>query len=207
MDNIKKQHWETIYQTKQPNEVSWTQDVPATSLEFLHRLDPPKTAKIIDIGGGDSKLVDHLVEEGYTDVTVLDISEAAINRAKSRLGDQAHKVKWVVSDVLDFHPREKYDVWHDRAAFHFQTSPETVQAYLHIAEEAVKGKMIVATFSTDGPKKCSGLEIKQYNEHSMSHLFEQAHFRKLGCKREDHLTPSGSVQNFVFCSFSKEMSA
>lgn len=199
-----QQHWETIYRTKQPNEVSWTQDVPTTSLDFLHQFNPAKTAKIIDIGGGDSRLVDHLVKEGFTDVTVLDISEAAIERAKSRLGDKAANVKWIVSDVLDFHPSEKYDVWHDRAAFHFQTSPEAVSEYLHIAEDAVKGKMIVATFSTDGPKKCSGLEIKQYNEDSMAHLFEEAHFKILECKREDHLTPSGSVQNFVFCSFEKE---
>jgi uncharacterized UPF0146 family protein len=202
-NNTRRQHWETIYQTKQPHEVSWTQDVPATSLEFLHRFELPKSAKIIDVGGGDSKLVDYLLEEGYSDVTVLDISEAAIERAKARLGDNARRVKWVVSDVLDFHPKEKYDIWHDRAAFHFQTSPEMVEAYLQITEEAVKDKMIVATFSTEGPKKCSGLEIQQYNEETMPHLFEAAHFQKLGCKREDHLTPSGSVQNFVFCSFQK----
>ena len=127
MENLAlQQHWESIYRTKQPNEVSWTQDVPTTSLDFLHRFHPAKTAKIIDIGGGDSKLVDHLIEEGFTDVTVLDISEAAIERAKSRLGDKAANVKWIVSDVLDFHPSEKYDVWHDRAAFHFQTAPEAV---------------------------------------------------------------------------------
>ena len=204
MQRQSQNHWETIYRTKQPNEVSWTQDVPTTSLEFIHQFNTPKNAKIIDVGGGDSKLVDHLLDEGYQDVTVLDISEAAIDRAKARLGKRSQQVNWIISDVLNFHPKVKYDLWHDRAAFHFQTSPETVYAYLHIAEEAVAGKMIVATFSTDGPKKCSGLEIKQYNEDSLGHLFEQAHFHKLGCKREDHLTPSGGVQNFVFCSFEKD---
>lgn len=203
MNTSAQQHWESIYTTKQPSEVSWTQEVPTASLQFIHSFDLPKSAKIIDVGGGDSKLVDHLLNEGYKDITVLDISEAAIERAKSRLGDRADQVKWVVSDVLDFHPTESYDLWHDRAAFHFQTSTEHIQSYLQVAEKAANGKMIVATFSTDGPTKCSGLAIKQYNEDSMGQLFEQAHFQKLDCKREDHLTPSGGVQNFVFCSFEK----
>jgi trans-aconitate methyltransferase len=199
-----QQHWETIYTSKQPNEVSWTQDVPAPSLQFIHTFNLPKTAKIIDVGGGDSKLVDHLLNEGFEDITVLDISAAAIERAKIRLGDMANQVKWLVSDVLEFHPTESYDLWHDRAAFHFQTSTENIQAYLQVAEKAANGKMIVATFSTDGPTKCSGLVIKQYDETTMTNLFEQNGFQKLDCKREDHLTPFGNVQNFVFCSFQKK---
>ena len=203
MDKNLKQHWETIYKTKQPNEVSWTQEVPSASIAFIHKFQPPKSAKIIDIGGGDSKLVDNLVAEGFSNVTVLDISEAAIDRAKLRLGVHANKVNWVVSDILDFNPVEKYDVWHDRAAFHFQTDSTQINHYLHIVKNAVAGKVIIGTFSVDGPTKCSGLEIKQYDEVSMKEKFESASFKNIECKREDHITPSGVVQNFVFCSFEK----
>jgi trans-aconitate methyltransferase len=204
MDNILKQHWENIYQTKQPNEVSWTQEVPTVSLEFVHQFKVPKNAKIIDIGGGDSKLVDWLLSEGYTEVSVLDISEAAIQRAKERLGVTADKVTWIVSDILDFHPTVKYDLWHDRAAFHFQTNPEHINQYLAIVKEAVDGMVIIGTFSPDGPTKCSGLEIKQYDENSMKVKFEQNQFKNVECKRDDHITPAGIVQNFVFCSFLKD---
>jgi trans-aconitate methyltransferase len=196
-----KEHWETIYQTKQPNEVSWTQEVPAVSLEFIHKFSIPKTAKIIDIGGGDSKLVDFLLAEGYSNVSVLDISESAILRAKERLGRDANKVKWIVCDILDFRPKEKYDVWHDRAAFHFQTDTAQIEKYLQIVKKSVDGLVIVGTFSVDGPFKCSGLEIKQYDEQGMKEKFETSGFQNLACKREDHITPSGAVQNFVFCSF------
>lgn len=203
MNKSSQQHWESIYTSKQPNEVSWTQDIPTPSLQFIHGFNLPKSAKIIDVGGGDSKLVDHLLEEGYQNITVLDISEAAVERAKMRLGDRANQINWVVSDVLDFHPTESYDLWHDRAAFHFQTSTENIQAYLNVAQKAAKEKMIVATFSTDGPTKCSGLDIKQYDEATMTGLFEATGFKKLDCQREDHLTPFGKVQNFVFCSFER----
>jgi trans-aconitate methyltransferase len=196
-----KEHWDTIYQTKQPNEVSWTQEVPAVSLEFIHKFSIPKTAKIIDIGGGDSKLVDFLLAEGYSNVSVLDISESAILRAKERLGKDANKAKWIVCDILDFRPKEKYDVWHDRAAFHFQTDAAQIEKYLQIVKKSVDGLVIVGTFSVDGPFKCSGLEIKQYDEQGMKEKFETSGFQNLACKREDHITPSGAVQNFVFCSF------
>jgi trans-aconitate methyltransferase len=203
MNHHLKEHWDTIYQTKQPNEVSWTQEVPTVSLEFVHQFNIPKFAKIIDIGGGDSKLVDYLLKEGYTQVTVLDISEAAILRAKERLGLDAQKVTWIVSDILDFHPTLKYDLWHDRAAFHFQTDANQIQHYLQIVKEAVDGMVIIGTFSPDGPKKCSGLEIKQYDENGMKEKFEANSFKNVECKREDHITPAGVVQNFVFCSFMK----
>jgi len=196
-----KEHWDTIYKTKQPNEVSWTQEVPAVSLEFIHKFSIPKTAKIIDIGGGDSKLVDFLLAEGYSNVSVLDISESAILRAKERLGKDANKAKWIVRDILDFRPKEKYDVWHDRAAFHFQTDKAQIEKYLQIVKKSVDGLVIVGTFSVDGPFKCSGLEIKQYDELGMKEKFETSGFQNLACKREDHITPSGAVQNFVFCSF------
>ena len=203
MNENLKEHWEKIYQTKQPNEVSWTQEVPAISLEFIHKFKVPKNASIIDIGGGDSKLVDCLLAEGYTNVSVLDISKASINRAKQRLGADADKVKWIVSDILDFKPTEKYNLWHDRAAFHFQTDAEKIDKYLSIVKNAVDGMVIVGTFSVDGPKKCSGLDIQQYDEDSMKSKFEQSAFENVECKREDHITPTGAVQNFVFCSFIK----
>lgn len=201
-----KHHWETIYQTKRPDQVSWTQEVPVTSLHFIHQFSIPKDAKIIDIGGGDSKLVDYLLKEGYTHLSVLDISAAAIERAKERLGTDAEKVNWIVSDILDFHPTEKYDVWHDRAAFHFQTNAQSIRQYLDIVKQAVDGMVIVGTFSTEGPKKCSGLDIQQYDEDSMKQTFEHNAFRNVECKREDHITPAGVIQNFVFCSFMKEAS-
>ena len=204
MNENLKEHWETIYKTKQPNEVSWTQEVPAVSLEFIHKFNIPKSAKIIDIGGGDSKLVDFLLAEGYTDISVLDISEAAILRAKERLGKESYKVKWIVCDILDFMPVEKYDVWHDRAAFHFQTDADKIEMYLKIVKNAADGMVIIGTFSVDGPQKCSGLEIKQYDEDGMKEKFEKSDFKNIECKREDHFTPSGAVQNFVFCSFIKK---
>lgn len=201
-----KAHWEKIYNTKQPTEVSWTEDVPAVSLAFIHKFNLPKTAAIIDIGGGDSKLVDYLLEEGFVNVSVLDISQAAIERAKNRLGEQAQKVKWIVTDILDFKPTEKYDLWHDRAAFHFQTNPEKINKYLNIVQQAVNGMVIIGTFSVDGPKKCSGLNIQQYDENGMKQKLEQVNFKNIECKREDHITPSGAIQNFVFCSFFKQNS-
>lgn len=203
MEKDLKTHWETIYQTKTPQQVSWTQDKPGISLDFIHQFHIPKNARIIDIGGGDSKLVDHLLEEGYTDLTVLDISSAAIERAKQRLGDKASLVKWVTCDILEFKPDRKYDLWHDRAAFHFQTDPNKIEQYLSIVKQAVEGMVIVGTFSVDGPTKCSGLEIRQYDESSMKSIFERSSFKNIECKREDHLTPAGALQNFVFCSFIK----
>ena len=198
-----KEHWESIYKTKQPNEVSWTEQKPSVSLEFINKLKIPKTAKIIDIGGGDSKLVDFLLAQGYTDLSVLDISETAIIRAKERLGDKAKNVKWIISDILDFKPTEKYDLWHDRAAFHFQTEEADIDNYLNIIKNAVIGWSIIGTFSVDGPKNCSGLNISQYDEAGLKYLLEKSEFKFLESKRIDHTTPSGGVQNFIFCSFSK----
>jgi hypothetical protein len=199
-----KEHWETIYKTKQPNEVSWTQEVPTASLAYIHQFNVPKTAKIIDIGGGDSNLVDFLLAEGFTNLSVLDISEAAILKAQERLGAGASRVNWIVCDILEFKPKEKYDVWHDRAAFHFQTETAKIDTYLNIVKNAVDGMVIIGTFSTDGPTKCSGLEIQQYDEDGMKAKFIKSDFKNLECKREDHITPSGAVQNFVFCSFMKQ---
>jgi len=198
----RKQHWENIYGHKQPNEVSWTQEIPETSMKFIHSFNLPKTARIIDIGGGDSKLVDFLVEEGYKNVTVLDISEKALERAKTRLGNKADQVTWIASDILDFAPEGKYDLWHDRAAFHFLTTTAQVANYLNTAENAVVGHMVIGTFSKNGPLKCSGLPIKQYSEVKLQETLAKG-FEKIHCIIEDHTTPFGTTQNFLFCSFSK----
>lgn len=198
----RKDHWENIYQTKQLNEVSWYQPTPQTSLVFIQELNTPLSAKIIDVGGGDSFLVDHLLKLGYTNITVLDISEAAINRAKTRLGDSSKKVKWIITDITEFNPTEKYDVWHDRAAFHFLTKEDEVKKYLEIVQKSViiNGNLIIGTFSEQGPTKCSGIEIKQYSEESLIKLFEP-NFKKLNGKTVNHQTPFNTDQNFTFCTF------
>lgn len=199
---IAKEHWEKIYSTKQATEVSWFQQYPKTSMEFVELFDLPTNAAIIDIGGGDSNFVDALLDKGFKNVTVLDISANAIERAKSRLGDKANLVKWVVSDITDFKPDQQYDFWHDRAAFHFLTNEENVNTYIEIATSAIKpeGILILGTFSENGPKKCSGLDIKQYSEYTMSAKFEND-FKRIKCITEDHTTPFNTIQNFLFCSF------
>lgn len=202
MKNETKKHWETVYETKQPNEVSWTQAVPRTSLDFIHSFKLPKSAKIIDVGGGDSRLVDFLLDEGFECLTVLDISASALERAKSRLGDRGEKVNWVVSDVTDYDPQTVYDVWHDRATFHFLTTTEEIAAYIGIARKAVAGFLTIGTFSNAGPKKCSGLNIKQYSESELQRQLDGG-FEKIRCITEDHQTPFGNTQNFLFCSFKR----
>ena len=202
MENNRKNHWDTVYETKQPNEVSWTQENPKTSLNFIRETNLGKSAKIIDIGGGDSKLVDFLLEEGYENITVLDISEKALERAKKRLGKNAEKVSWIVSDITELKPETPYDIWHDRATFHFLTTAEQIKKYAEITENWVSKFLIIGAFSENGPKKCSGLDIKQYSEMEMVNQFSD-NFKKLKCITEDHLTPFETKQNFTFCAFEK----
>lgn len=200
----RKKHWENIYQTKELKDVSWFQAKPDTSLHFLKHFKIPKTAKIIDIGGGDSFLVDHLLALGYKDISVLDISAAALDKAKQRLGDQAQHVKWIIADAAHFKPTESYDFWHDRAAFHFLTKEEDISNYLETAQKHLsrKGVLVIGTFSKQGPEKCSGIDITQYSEDTMTQRLEKA-FEKIKCITVDHTTPSNSIQNFIFCSFRK----
>ena len=205
MKNLDRQkHWENIYHTKQLSDVSWYQPTPTTSLEFVKRFRIRKTAKIIDVGGGDSLFVDNLLEMGFRDITVLDISEAAINRAKLRLADKASQVKWIIADATEFIPIEKYDFWHDRAAFHFLTQENEVDAYIDNIQKGLsdKGFLVIGTFSEEGPKKCSGIEIRQYSETTMTAQLAKL-FKKIKCITVDHKTPFDTIQNFIFCSFKK----
>jgi len=198
-----KSHWDNVYQTKQPNEVSWTQGKPETSLRLISNCNLPKTARIIDVGGGDSTLVDCLLELGYTDLTVLDISDKAIEKAKVRLGESANKVKWIISDITEFQPTEKYAVWHDRATFHFLTEAIQIEKYQSLVQNYVSDYLIMATFSTTGPLKCSGLDIKQYTIADLESTFQNG-FQKVEGFYEDHKTPFETIQNFVFCRFKKK---
>jgi uncharacterized UPF0146 family protein len=202
MGNSIKKHWETVYETKNPDQVSWTQEIPKTSLNFIHSFGLDKKAKIIDIGGGDSKLVDFLLEEGFENITVLDISEKAIQKAQLRLGVKADKVNWIVSDITQFNPTTQYDVWHDRAAFHFLTSKVDINKYVEIVKKSVSKYIVIGTFSENGPQKCSGLEIKQYSQEEITKLF-QNDFQVIECFTEDHTTPFDTKQNFMYCSFKR----
>lgn len=203
-----KDHWNKIYSEKKPNEVSWTQEIPTTSLNFIEELNFSKDANIIDIGGGDSKLVDFLLMRGYQNITVLDISENAINRAKQRLGSHASKVKWIISDINEFVPSEKYDYWHDRAAFHFLTTANEIDHYYSLSISALNnnGLMTIGTFSENGPDKCSGLPIKKYNEETLTNTLLRG-FTKIKCEEEIHITPFNTSQAFLFCNFKKNITS
>ncbi len=204
MENKRKKHWENVYETKNSDQVSWTQEVPRTSLDFINSFDLAKAAKIIDIGGGESKLVDYLLDEGFENITVLDISAKALDKAKKRLGDKAEKINWVVSDITKFEPDTTYDVWHDRATFHFLTTTDQISKYINTARKSVNGYLTIGTFSENGPKKCSGLDVKQYSEESLITELKNG-FEKIRCITENHTTPFDTKQNFLFCSFKRQV--
>ncbi len=198
----KEDHWENIFGTKTPEEVSWTETYPKNSIAFIDALNLDTKLAVIDIGGGDSRLVDVLLEKGYKDISVLDISKKALQRAKKRLGDRSKKVSWIVSDVLDFKPTKKYALWHDRASFHFLTNPQEISRYKDIVNQWVNKHMVLGTFSKDGPLKCSGLAVNQYSCDSISKSFQE-HFNSLKCEYVTHQTPFKTEQKFVFSSFEK----
>ncbi len=204
MNKSLQKYWDTIYETKNPNQVSWTQEIPKTSLDFIHSFGLKKTAKIIDIGGGDSKLADYLLDEGFENITVLDISEKALEKAKQRLGNRAKKINWMVRDITEFEPTTTFDLWHDRATFHFLTKGDQIEKYVHTARKSVNGFLTIGTFSDNGPEKCSGLSIKQYSEETLIKELKNG-FDKLRCVTEDHSTPFGTTQNFLFCSFKRHL--
>ncbi len=201
-DKNRKAHWEKVYATKEAHEVSWTQELPATSLHFIHEFNLKHEDAIIDIGGGDSKFVDYLLEEGYTNISVLDISKHAIEKAKSRLGEKAKQVHWIISDINDFEPQQYYCCWHDRATFHFLNEVHEIEHYLGIARKAVRGYMAMGTFSDKGPDRCSMLKVHRYTENELAAQLSNG-FEKIHCVTEDHITPFQTVQNFLFCSFKR----
>lgn len=198
-----KNHWENVYETKNQDEVSWTQKIPQTSLDLIEEASKDKSSKIIDIGGGDSNLVDFLLEKGFENISVLDISAKALEKAKERLGAQAENVDWIATNITEFEPQTMYGIWHDRAAFHFLTTEEEIKKYAEIVKNAVSDTLIIGTFSVNGPQKCSGLPIVQYNEDDLKSIFSES-FELVKSFTEDHITPFNTVQNFIFCQFKKK---
>ena len=203
MQSEKREHWEKVYTTKTPDQVSWTQENPKTSLDYIKACKLPKDAEIIDIGGGDSLLVDSLLQENYSNISVLDISQHAIDKAKKRLGSLANSVTWIVSDIIDFKPNKKYAVWHDRAAFHFLTDEVEIDTYKDLVRQSAMSNLIIGTFSKEGPLKCSGLNISQYNSQDLSNCFGTT-FELVRAKTEDHITPFDTHQNFQFVHLKKK---
>ena len=198
-----KAHWESIYQTKNPDEVSWYQEKPKTSLNFIADASLDKDARIIDIGAGDSRLVDNLLALGFRNITALDVSSNALQMAKKRLGSKADAVSWIVSDLREFETNDKYDLWHDRAVLHFLTEEDDIRKYVEKVKQLLKpnGYLIISTFSKNGPKKCSGLDIKQYTEKSIKELFSG--FEHIKSFEEKHLTPWDASQIFISSVFRK----
>ncbi|MBI5006407.1 MAG: class I SAM-dependent methyltransferase [Nitrosomonadales bacterium] len=196
-----KEHWENVYSTKAADSVSWFQPRADLSLELIKSTGAARDAGIIDVGGGASRLVDDLVAEGYSDLTVLDLSGAALNAARKRLGKQEDDVRWIEADITEVDlPAKRYDVWHDRAVFHFLTDPADRAAYVRTVMRAVKpgGHVIVASFAEDGPEQCSGLPVMRYSPGELHDQFGEP-FELLSHCKELHRTPAGKVQPFVYC--------
>jgi len=195
-------HWETVYTTKGENQVSWFQESPAISLALIEATQVTKDAAIIDIGGGASRLADTLLHEGYRSIAVLDLSAHALEAAKTRIGPSSEKVDWIVADVTSWTPARTYDIWHDRAAFHFLTMPGDRAAYRDRLRSAVNtgGHVIIGTFALDGPEKCSGLPVQRYDGMSLSAELG-AEFELIETRAEIHRTPWDSTQSFQFSRF------
>jgi len=200
----RKKHWETVFQTKDTTKASWFQPIPETSLNLIDKLKLAKTAKIIDVGSGDSYLGNFLLKKGYSNITLLDISEKALDTIKKRLSDKAEKITFLADDVTDFSTSDTYDLWHDRAVFHFLTDETDIQKYVNNVSDKITsgGFLILGTFSNNGPDMCSGLKVQQYSENQLTKIFS-TRFEKIECFTENHQTPSGSGQNFLFCVFRK----
>lgn len=192
-------HWEDVWAERDPDEVSWYQAEPATSLALIRELEVPTSARIVDVGGGASRLVDHLLADGYANVTVLDVAEPALERVRDRLGTAAQRVDWIAADVLQADLEPGYDLWHDRAVFHFLTDPGDRARYVDRLERALApgGRAIVATFAPDGPERCSGLAVRRYDARKLGEELGEA-FALVGERREEHTTPWDTVQSFQY---------
>ena len=202
MDNIGPSHWQRVYAEKASSEVSWFQSVPTLSLEALERFGAAPGSSVIDIGGGTSTLVDALVDSGWEDITVLDIAPSALDQTRAWLGSVADRIDWVVADMTDWVPARVYDVWHDRAVFHFLVQPDQRAAYRQalLRGLAPNGLVLIATFAPDGPEKCSGLPIIRYDSEKLAAEMP-ASFELLETWRETHITPWGTSQAFCWCAF------
>ncbi len=198
-------HWQTVYQTRGERDVSWTQPSPEPSLGLIEKFAPGAGASIVDIGGGASRLVDALHERGYRSTTVLDLSEAALLSAKARLGAEADSVQWVAADVTKWQPPQAFDIWHDRAAFHFLVDPRDRDAYIARLYQGVKsgGHAIIATFALDGPEKCSGLPVQRYDHVALGEALGSA-FTLAHHQPHHHVTPWGAAQSFQFSVFRRK---
>lgn len=195
-------HWQNVYATKGEGEISWFQNSPAISLEMIRASNSDRAAAIIDIGGGASRLVDALLQDGYRDLAVLDLSAHALDAAKKRIGTAASAVDWIVADATIWQPAKTYDVWHDRAAFHFLTDPRDRAAYVERLRSAIAagGHVIIATFAPDGPEKCSGLPVQRHDSASLSGELGPE-FELVEARSETHETPWHSTQAFQFSRF------
>jgi len=201
-----REHWDGVYGQKRFDQVSWYAPHLGLSMRLIEQLCPQRETSIVDIGGGESTLVDDLVERGYTDLSVLDISETAIDFTKKRLGNSASTVAWHVGDITQYNFGEaRFDLWHDRAVFHFLTDSSDRTSYVDEVGRALKpgGVMIVATFGPDGPLKCSGLEVVRYSESLLKNEFARD-FELLGSETTEHQTPAGGTQQFLYCWFRKK---
>jgi ubiquinone/menaquinone biosynthesis C-methylase UbiE len=197
----REEHWENIYRTRSPTEVSWYQPEARLSLDLIRRVAPGLDSSILDVGGGASTLVDGLLRAGYRDITVLDLAATGLARAQDRLADRASQVKWIVGDVLSAPlPAASFAVWHDRAVFHFLTDARDRARYVEQARRIVRsgGYVIVASFGPEGPSRCSGLEVVRYSPQRLHAEFGST-FELLDSIREEHWTPTGSLQPFVYC--------
>ena len=199
-----KLHWEKIYDEKNEDEVSWFQKETNESIKMIQStgIDNPK---IIDVGSGRSKLLKNLIEIGYNHITYLDISESALEKSKEFLGEESKKVRWISKDVLSFMTDEKFDIWHDRAVFHFLNEENLIRKYIEIVEKNISesGHLIIGTFSENGPLKCSGLEVRRYSEKVIEKLFNRS-FKLIDSFYYDHVTPFNTTQNFLFSHFIKK---
>jgi 2-polyprenyl-3-methyl-5-hydroxy-6-metoxy-1,4-benzoquinol methylase len=200
----RQDHWQKVYSEKGEYQVSWFQEQPAVSLDLIHTVGTNPNCAIIDIGGGASRLVDALVDKGYRDVTVLDLSESAVSIAKGRLGERAAPVNWIVADVTQWQPSRQYDLWHDRAAFHFLTETADQKAYVERLTKALRvgGHAIIGTFAIDGPQRCSGLPVIRYDDALLSTALGRT-FACIETRRHDHKTPAGVIQRFQFSVFER----
>jgi trans-aconitate methyltransferase len=196
-------HWNTVYDTKGEDGVSWYQSVPTVTLELLDTLRIGRAASIIDLGGGASVVVDHLLARDFTDVSVLDVSKVALDNTKVRLGPAAERVHWLHRDIFEWVPERRFDLWHDRAVFHFLIDEDEREAYLNVLRSGIApgGRVVVATFDAHGPTHCSGLPVVRYGATELAQVFA-SHFDMIDTRSEEHLTPAGLVQPFTWVALS-----